>query len=387
MIAIDAPWGNGKTWFARNWQVQLTDMGFVVRYIDAFESDYMEDPFSLIASEIAALVSADKKADFIEKATGVAVTIAPAMLKAAVNMSSKFLLNEADLTGKMSDIADQVANQAEASLAKLLEDRIKKYKEGKKSIAAFKAALSDFAGTTGDKPLVIMIDELDRCKPQFAVQLLERIKHFFECNNVVFVLLMNKDQMHHAIKGVYGESTDAHLYLEKFLNFTFRLPAPQHESTAKFIDRELDRYRLPPSATVNDCVECIYVLADLFQITPRQIERIIALLAITPPTSEGRLYAEMMIFKVAMPSYFNGMLSEDKSINGTISKIMAAYRPAYTNRQNAEYLIEYFIAVHNAIENRGIEQLNALKNTAGLTVERAMKIYSASAKRLNIELS
>ena len=70
---------------------------------------------------------------------------------------------------------------------------------------------------------------MDRCKPNFAVSLIERIKHYFDVPNVVFILLLNKEQLENAIKGVYGINTDATKYLDKFINFYFNLPKQNKE--------------------------------------------------------------------------------------------------------------------------------------------------------------
>ncbi|MDO6804915.1 P-loop NTPase fold protein, partial [Wenyingzhuangia sp. 1_MG-2023] len=78
---------------------------------------------------------------------------------------------------------------------------------------------------TADSPIVIFIDELDRCRPDFAVQMLEVIKHTFDVVNVKFVLVTNTKQLRAAINHRYGPLVDAQRYLDKFLKFSVRLPA------------------------------------------------------------------------------------------------------------------------------------------------------------------
>ncbi|WP_354688160.1 KAP family P-loop NTPase fold protein [Cupriavidus plantarum] len=77
----------------------------------------------------------------------------------------------------------------------------------------------------------MFVDELDRCRPAFAVALLERIKHFFEVPNLVFVLVMNRKQLEGAIQGVYGAQTNASDYLGKFLHLALRLPKERTSET------------------------------------------------------------------------------------------------------------------------------------------------------------
>lgn len=69
--------------------------------------------------------------------------------------------------------------------------------------------------------MVFIIDELDRCRPDFALSVLERIKHFFSVQNVHFVLGANCSQLRNSIRSAYGNDVDAALYLQKFVSVTF----------------------------------------------------------------------------------------------------------------------------------------------------------------------
>jgi hypothetical protein len=69
-----------------------------------------------------------------------------------------------------------------------------------------------------------MIDELDRCKPTYAVSSLERLKHLFSVPGVVFVLALDSEQLGHSIRAVYGSGMDAEGYLRRFIDYEFELP-------------------------------------------------------------------------------------------------------------------------------------------------------------------
>lgn len=75
----------------------------------------------------------------------------------------------------------------------------------------------------GDR-LVIFIDELDRCKPDYALSLMERIKHFFDDERVTFVFAVNLSQLQHTVKSYYGSEFDATRYLDKFFDIQMALP-------------------------------------------------------------------------------------------------------------------------------------------------------------------
>lgn len=74
-----------------------------------------------------------------------------------------------------------------------------------------------------EEKLIIFIDELDRCNPQYAVKLLERVKHYFNHPKVVFVISYNKAELQHSIKTLYGSEFSADKYLERFFDYEFGL--------------------------------------------------------------------------------------------------------------------------------------------------------------------
>lgn len=80
------------------------------------------------------------------------------------------------------------------------------------------------------KPMFVFIDELDRCRPTYAIELLETVKHLFDIPGLVFVVATNTDQLQHSIKAVYGSEFDAQRYLYRFFNRSFTLKKPDLDS-------------------------------------------------------------------------------------------------------------------------------------------------------------
>ena len=81
-----------------------------------------------------------------------------------------------------------------------------------------------------NRPLIVVIDELDRCRPSYAVELLEVAKHLFAVDHIVFVLAVNRSELAHSIRALYGSGFDAEGYLRRFFDVDFRLPAPDRDS-------------------------------------------------------------------------------------------------------------------------------------------------------------
>ena len=286
VIAIDAPWGDGKTWFGKNWSEQLKIDGYSVAYIDAFEQDYMDDPFMLLASELLDIIQ-DKpqaKIRLTTKATNVVKATASISAKVGMGLITKFALGGVDLGDEIEGAISEASKETANKSSKWIEEHFKKHSENKKSISEFKEELEKYA-TNQDKPIVIFVDELDRCKPDFAVSLVERIKHFFDVPNVIFVLLLNREQLEKAIKGVYGAETDAFAYLGKFINFSFGLPKVNLIDTGRdyrirqFISQTVKKYKFPQNRDFNSFIASLEFWVFIFDLSLRDIEKAIALYA------------------------------------------------------------------------------------------------------------
>ncbi len=238
VLAINAPWGEGKTTFLRMWRHNLTKEGFPTLYFNAWENDFVEDPIIAFMGEIRSgidLLAKDAKhkttlSKKFEKVTEGSISIA----KRAAPMLAKLLTANALDLEKLAEAA------IVDTVGKLVSDRIESYEKDKTSMSSFRAALEEFATTlssgTGQKvPTVFFVDELDRCRPIFSVQLLERLKHLFAVKGIVFVLGVAMDQLGHSIKALYGTGFDADQYLRRFIDMEFRLPTPDGHAFVDFL--------------------------------------------------------------------------------------------------------------------------------------------------------
>ncbi|MBK7493258.1 MAG: hypothetical protein IPI17_15895 [Nitrosomonas sp.] len=89
------------------------------------------------------------------------------------------------------------------------------------------------------KPLFIFIDELDRCRPLYAIELLERIKHLFVYQGIVFVIATDTEQLKHSINAIYGSGFDSTTYLRRFLTKVIHF-LPDYIEHAKLLFQEFD---------------------------------------------------------------------------------------------------------------------------------------------------
>ena len=224
VLALDAPWGQGKTTFLNMWEAWLRrePQGFpVVACFNAWETDFTNHPFLALSSELTKELEPRIETTIFEKFKDAAQK-AQRVLPVASAL--------APLIGLLQPGAGVVVGAASNTLAAANsgEADTNDYQEAKDALESFKTELEELAKGL-DKTLVVMIDELDRCRPSYAVELLEVAKHLFAVDNVVFVLAVNRAELAHSVKALYGSGFDAEGYLRRFFDLDFRLPEPSRD--------------------------------------------------------------------------------------------------------------------------------------------------------------
>ena len=339
VIAIDAPWGEGKTWFGHNWAKLLEEHGHKVMFLDAFAHDYVEDPFLVLAAQILEAIKNDgiPLESLTDKAVAVAKALTPVAATVAINVAARWVLGSPDISKVVRDALAAGIDASEPGLSGAVKQRLTHFQDENSTIEAFREKLSAYCLKVGNegKPVVFFIDELDRCRPSFAVQVIERIKHFFEVPNLVFVLLINKTQLETAITGVYG-AIDSCRYLGKFLSLTFRFPGndrvPGWERTQKthYIHAVLSRYRIstPPLELRRKAPlfpDGLAFVAEVFGLSLRDLEHAIALFVLAQPLGAltGGYLALVVGLKMAHPDLFRAIRENRLSEFDKAAQILA----------------------------------------------------------------
>ncbi len=361
VLAIDAPWGEGKTWFGRNWNKYLKDEGYKTIYIDAFEQDYIEDPFMLLASELLTVVEKKSKAktQLAKKSVDVLKATMSIGTKIGAGLATKYLLGGVELGDEVEKAISDASGETALLTSKLIEENFEQYEENKHTIDAYKDELAKYASTQ-EKPLVIFIDELDRCKPDFAVNIVERIKHFFDVPNIVFVLLLNRDQLEKAVKGVYGSETDASAYLGKFVHFFFALPKPNqgdHSSELilkRFIESTMKKYKFSREKESDSFVSFMKFWAPRFNLSLRDIEKAVALYSFAYPAGPlSYILTYLIVLKIKQPTLFSKLLVGDieahKKAKLAIEKFLKDKK--IQEDASAQYILSYYLEWHEAYIN------------------------------------
>ncbi len=239
VIALDGAWGSGKSFFLKCWVGEHKNHNSETKtvYFDAFEHDFLDDPLIALTGAIAKRFESAESQEEGQKSerSRQIKKAAWAIGKGALRIGASVATFGA--TEALSDVGDAVANavgdEAEAFLnsGKGDEEAVKFWNAHDARIAAmeaFREALTELTEPSEDgepqRKLVIVIDELDRCRPDYALSLLEIIKHFFNVPGVHFVLGVNLKELQNSVRARYGSGVDAARYLRKFVTFGFDLP-------------------------------------------------------------------------------------------------------------------------------------------------------------------
>ena len=310
-ISLSGAWGTGKTFLLRRWLKDLKRAGAKTAYVNAWESDFSHDPVIPITSSLAGAIGPSGPDETKE-----------ALLQAAIDFA---LTNAEGLLKKYTGISAPIKRWLGIEDPKDMDP----YQARLAALERLRGALATLAREAEENscyPLVIVIDELDRCRPDYAVEFLERVKHVLRVEGVVFVFGVNRQALGEAIGHRFGIS-DTDGYLQKF--FDVDVPLPRRVGMTRFVGQKarleqrlsaLQQEHLQyvnsngtqsynPTAqavsqTVDKIVGHLATLADAVALTPREAEHCLSLAAMALNKMDRDLipYAEfaapMILLKV-----------------------------------------------------------------------------------------
>lgn len=231
VLAIDSEWGAGKTTFIRMWQTFLNNVykeKFDALYYNAWANDYIKEPLVSVLSELNEQIIEKEESieirEKLEKAMNELKPLVKSSGKVLLNVLTKGVLEKYGISGLVKDALQQLSDnlgelafeevEMEKNIRKKLKDKLERFQE------------------VADKKIVVFIDELDRCRPTYAIELLETIKHIFDLDNYIFVISLDKQQLGESIKTIYGSEMDTNGYLKRFFDMEYKLENP---SIASFL--------------------------------------------------------------------------------------------------------------------------------------------------------
>lgn len=258
VLTVNAPWGAGKTFFVENWYAELTQERATI-YFNAWQHDYAGDAFVALTAAINdSLLSfiplgkaEEALGDFRKKATSVILAATPALARGVLK---KFTGVDVAAVSESID-SDALADAAEKALDEILQSNHKTMRvveDFKRRFSELAAEASLHKATEVEvevRPLYIFIDELDRCRPTFSIELLERVKHFFDVKGCKFIIACDLEQLQHSVSAVYGVGFDGAKYLKRFFDAEYSLDYVSVDRWVKAQVFEAKRYADIPIAT------------------------------------------------------------------------------------------------------------------------------------------
>ena len=231
-FAINGKWGVGKS-FVLNMLEELLDVRydeFLLFHYNCWQYDYYDEPLVAIVSSM--LDTIDEKENLIPsdakaKIKGFLKAVGSALLvKANEAIEKKTGFNP-------QEIIDVITDATERSAEKIEEEH--RYDSNFIFKATLKRLQETIRDLANDKTIIFVVDELDRCLPEYAIKILERLHHVFaDIPNVQVILSIDKSQLEHIIKKTFGENTETQKYLSKFINFEVNLDEGSFSDDTEF---------------------------------------------------------------------------------------------------------------------------------------------------------
>lgn len=324
VLNLNAEWGAGKTWFIKRWYMELKQH-YPTVYIDAWQQDFSDDPLLTVISSIIEQLR-DAAGNKLAVPDGIKSKLL-GLLKVGGKLVLKSAIKKAGLEDSDFSVEGEDAD-------KLVDTLCSNHKERYESIQYLKQEIRQWVeGAVGlsdgelDYPAFILIDELDRCRPSYAVEMLETIKHIFDIPGVVFVLATDTEQLQHAIKVIYGEGFDASAYLRRFFRRQFSL---KEISKASFIESYMTlddascEHIFPRFKTVSEFSLLLSVIADAFGLQLRDIEHYIdkvkAAISNVSDDFDLVVFSILLLSKEYEPNLYRQIVSLELSLRNDSSK-------------------------------------------------------------------
>ncbi|MBY6202306.1 KAP family NTPase [Maritalea mobilis] len=307
VIAVDAPWGAGKSVFLKCWvgaHAKENNGTAKTVYFDAFKNDFMDDPLigltGTISERIETTGATKRHWENVKKA---AFKLARPALKIGLALATAGATEVAGVVG------DAGLNAGSDELEKASEAFWKKEDGRRAAMQSFREALEELAA---ENKLVIVVDELDRCRPDYALNLLEVIKHFFDVPNVHFVLGVNLKELANSVRARYGVGVQADRYLQKFVTLSMPLVPRRGRYTSnrtqmRHFQNVSEGIGLFGDWKYNWLEEYLQYVDHHARLSLRDVEKIATLAMVTPEPSldspaSPHFYIGLLVLQVLSPS-------------------------------------------------------------------------------------
>jgi len=389
VISLNAVFGAGKSTFLEMWKNRINDekSSFdkkpTVVKINAWRDDYCGDPFiSIISSLIEELGSESEKGKNLRKEIKKIGRLSLSISNQIVNKVTGVDLFEA---GKYAEEKDQ----EEITLS----DPFQIYEQKKNALHRIKEIIKGFI-SDDNMNILFFIDELDRCRPDYAISYLETIKHVFDIKGIVFILAVDRGQLECTARVAFGHKMNFPEYYRKFVQREIYLPNIYGEAYKKltkkyvqdYLKQENKRYclQIDPGNIQN-----IIDLLNAFQLTPRQLQEVFRILSHLLETDEkyGDNVEEYLLYGIILMSILKVLqlnIYNDLGNQGAEPKEVKELFSSMDSKQEDSRRWFRFCLACNGIKNPNGEKYSLVFKEAGFigfnedNVNKEVKDYKAN---------
>lgn len=289
VLGIDASWGKGKTTFINRWENYLKtekEDKYNIIKINSWENDDCNNAFLSLVIELEEIFKKNAQQSNLEN-------FLKCVDKISLIKASGKLVN--NLVGVLSHGVIKIDELIKETYSPIKEE--KERRELKKEIKKLIGSLAI------DKKLIFFIDELDRCRPLYAIEFLEVIKHFFNVKNCIFIIAWDKQQLSESIKTIYGQGMDSTGYLRRFIDLDYLLPNPSIETYIKYLTEKDDIFE----KAGNYFKEFICQVCEVYNLTLRDIDKLILMIKLHVSIKERRKFDNnrMFIYNLLKSIFFS----------------------------------------------------------------------------------
>ncbi|MGV0953825.1 MAG: KAP family P-loop NTPase fold protein [Fluviibacter sp.] len=352
VIAIDGDWGTGKSWLGVNIKQSIDKKAFASTiWIDAFAADWDDDPsLSLIAGIVGQIEDLEKNT-WLKKTAGCLARLVPIGGKAAVQVAGNAI-------GLNKDVLDGLSEGIKEGSQAFIEQRLKDLADRQKTLAHLKGLLTDAVSKTHGQKIVVFIDELDRCSPEYAIRFLERIKHLFELDHVIYVIFWNRQQIQQTVESFYGPGTNGQMYLDKFIDFQLHLSRSHVRGDAGpmrgLLESLVARFEGVEQLSLTENIHWINSFATFLSLNARESERLAKWWVMSSNRNVVVLETWLLALKVKHPNLFARMRDGKPDAHLDAKKLL----DGMPNNENSSHVITAIADIHDRYQSDNFNNLN-----------------------------
>ena len=336
VLSIDASWGNGKTTFIKMWKQKIdNEKKYKALYFNAWENDDCEDPLLALIGEITdSLKSKEENSKIIDSIKQYGKPLLKKTIPTVLKIATSGVIDIAGIgsSDQKKYLADFAGHMGDFDT----------YGEQKESKENFKKKLAEMQ-VDENKKIIFFIDELDRCRPTFAVEMLEKIKHLFSIDNFIFILSLDRRQLSCSVRTLYGQEIDAIGYIRRFIDIEFMLPEPNRKEYTELL---IDKYKLK-NKNSKYFEYYLKLVIDAYNLSLRDIDKLFHYLSLLMPCTIifkpieqnykniylhalGIIYSLLPVLKIKNPELYKKFLNREIISKEEILKINIPENDKYT---------------------------------------------------------